>query len=147
MAYAAAASALGYSAMKVYMAAKGQIGLPGFPASEAETARHDSPAADQLGNAALGLVGAALALATVQRWGRVVPRWLLLVGLAVASALEGFGAAVLVARALRLTDGFGALPAGPGPHLGAAYATGSAGLLIATTWMFWRSSPNIADPG
>lgn len=138
VAYAAAASALGYSAMKVYMAAKGQIGLPGFPASAAETATHDHPAADQLGNAALGVVSAALALATVQRWGRIVPRWILLLALTSASALEGVGAAVLVARVLRLTSGFGKLPAGPGPYLGAAYAAGSAALLLGTTWVFWR---------
>lgn len=125
--WATAAAALGYTAMKLTLAARGELGLPGFPAPARPGV---DPFGAQLGNAALGLLGAALAVGAARRWG---PPLLLALALAAATLVEAAGAAVLVARVLRLVDGFGALPPGPGPALGAAYAVLTAALFVATT--------------
>lgn len=108
---AACVAALGYVAMKLVLAARGELGLPGFPAPARPGV---DPAMAQLGNAALGVVGALLALMVMRRWRRPVQLGLA-AAVGAAAALETFGAAVLVARAFGIADGFGTLPPGPGP--------------------------------
>lgn len=125
---AACAAALGYAVAKVLLAVRAEPGLPGFPAPSRPGV---DVVAAQFGNAGLGVLGALLALTALRRWGRL-PKYLLLAGLAVAAVSETVGAAALVARVLRLVDGFGALPPGPGPALGAAYAALTAALFVAT---------------
>lgn len=127
-------AALGYTAMKVVLAWRGELGLPGFPAPARPGV---DPWTAQLGNAALGVLGALLALAALRRWCRGV-QFALALALACAASLETFGAAVLVARTLRLTESFGDLPPGPGPYLGAGYAVLTATLFVATTWLAAR---------
>ena len=70
-AYATCLGALVYGGMKLYMAAEGRIGLPGFATSGAAL---DHIVLRQLGLVAVDLVGAVIALATVQSWGRIIPR-------------------------------------------------------------------------
>ncbi len=111
------------------LAVRAEPGLPGFPAPPRPGV---DVVAAQFGNAGLGALGALLALTALRRWGRL-PRYLLLAGLALATLSETAGTVVLVARVLRLVDGFGALPPGPGPALGAGYATLTAALFVATT--------------
>lgn len=77
------------------------------------------------------VLGALLALAALRQWRRRV-QITLAVALGLAALLETVGAAVLVARTLRLTDSFAALPPGPGPYLGAGYAVLTATLFVAT---------------
>jgi hypothetical protein len=85
--FAAAILALEYAVAKIVMAARGELGLPGHPAPpEAYERFSGDVVAAQLGNAALGLLTAALALALVQRWGRRVPTALLAAGSVVALA-------------------------------------------------------------
>lgn len=74
-AYVTCFGALVYGAMKVYMAAEGRVGLPGFVTNGTTL---DHIMLRQLGLVAVDLVGAVVALATVRSWGRVIPRWLLL---------------------------------------------------------------------
>jgi hypothetical protein len=66
--------ALLYGAMKVDLALKGQVGVAGFP----NRPRHEQDHGGQWGNVAVAVLCAAVALATVQPWGRSIPRWLLL---------------------------------------------------------------------
>lgn len=122
------------------LALRGEAGLPGFPAPVRPGV---DVVAAQLGNASVGVVGALLALAALRRWGRL-PWFLLVVGLAVATLSEGIGAAVLVARVLRVVDGFAALPPGPAPAVGAAYAVLTAALFAWTT-VIVASRRGIAD--
>lgn len=125
---AACLAALGYTVAKGVLAARGELGLPGFPAPLRPGV---DPWNAQLGNAVLGVLGALLALAALRQWRRRV-QITLAVALALAALLETVGAAVLVARTLRLTDSFAALPPGPGPYLGAGYAVLTATLFGAT---------------
>jgi hypothetical protein len=81
-AYVCASGLLIYAVEKAYYATQNRLGLPGGPHVPAE-------AYEQLGHVALrqwtlagiGLLGAALALATVLPLGVRLPRWLILSGL------------------------------------------------------------------
>jgi Protein of unknown function (DUF3995) len=82
------------------MAARGELGLVGHPAPpEAYDRFSGDVVAAQLGNAALGLLTAAIALALVQRWGRHVPAAVLAAG-AVVALVGGIAGAVVVATSL-----------------------------------------------
>lgn len=100
-AYATCLGALVYGAMKVYMAVEGRIGLPGFATSGTTL---DHIMLRQLGLVAVDLVGAVVALATVQSWGRVIPRWLLLTAVWGICVLVAAGAAGFVLGTLRPVD-------------------------------------------
>jgi hypothetical protein len=99
-AYIAAVFSLEYAVGKVVMAARGELGVPGHPAPPEAVARFAGDITTaQLGNAALGLLSVAVALAFAQRWGRRVPRPLLAAGGLVA-LLSGLAGAVTVAASL-----------------------------------------------
>jgi len=100
----AATALLLYAGQKAYMAVRGEIGMPASPAPDWVQAQHQHPALEQAGNAALGVMTAMLALATITRWGSRIPRWLLLRSLAVASVLLSMGAAVDIWRMGRDPD-------------------------------------------
>lgn len=68
-AWVVAAQLLLYAAEKVYMAAIGRVGLPGMVATDEVNAQYADIPLLQLGNAALGLLGAAIVLATLRHWG------------------------------------------------------------------------------
>jgi Protein of unknown function (DUF3995) len=98
--YAAALLGLEYAVAKTVMAARGELGLPGHPAPpEAYERFSGDVVAAQLGNAALGLLLTALALALVQRWGRRVPAAVLAAG-AVVALVSGIAGAVVVVTSL-----------------------------------------------
>lgn len=109
--YAALVGALVYIAIKVFCAGTGELGMPGFPAPPEKYESDPNVAARQLGNAAVGAATAVLALATVQTWGRVFPRWLLQLGCLGALAMLGSGGVGYLARATEVTDAFGPPPA------------------------------------
>lgn len=121
---AACALALAYAAMKVVLAAQGEAGLAGFPPP---TTPQGQIVARQLGNAALGFVAAALALAAARRWPRPIAI-LLRVALWGVAATTLLGAGVVVARAARLTAAFG-----PPPQ-------GAAGLMVAACGVVWAGA-------
>lgn len=73
-AYGAFIGALLYGAMKVDLARKGQAGIAGFP----NRPGHQQDHGGQWGNVAVAAICAAVALATVQSWGRSIPRRILL---------------------------------------------------------------------
>lgn len=131
---AACLAALGYTGAKGVLAVRGELGLPGFPAPARPGV---DPWTGQLGNAGLGVLGALLALAALRQWRRRV-QIALAVALGLAALLETVGAAVLVARTLRLTTSYAALPPGPGPYLGAGYAVLTATLFGATAGLAAR---------
>lgn len=105
-AYGAFIGALLYGAMKVDLARKGQAGIAGFP----NRPGHQQDHGGQWGNVAVAAICAAVALATVQSWGRSIPRRILLTASWTICAGLGAGAAVLVLRVL----GRSALPAPTG---------------------------------
>ncbi|MCW3819723.1 hypothetical protein ONA91_35340 [Micromonospora sp. DR5-3] len=104
-AYAMAVLFLGYAAGKAVFALHAQLGFPGGPpvsAAEAERYARDfmAPATAQWLATASGVVGAGLALATVTRLGRRVPRALMLLMLAGMFLAVAGGAGIMIA------DGF-----------------------------------------
>lgn len=81
-AYACAAGLLVYAVMKATYAVQGKLGLPGgveVPPSAYEELGHVGLRQGML--AAMGAGGALLALASVQGWGRRIPRWLMLLAM------------------------------------------------------------------
>ena len=98
--YLAALFGLEYAVAKAVMAGRGELGVPGHPAPpEAYERFSGDVVAAQLGNAATGLVCAAIALALVQRWGRRIPAAALAAG-AGAALLAGLAGVVVVAASL-----------------------------------------------
>ena len=97
-----------YAVSKVVMATRGELGVVGHPAPrEATESFTGSVVAAQLGNAGLGMLMVALALALVHRWGRRIPSALLAAG-AVASAGCGIaGMAVVVASLTGIREDHG----------------------------------------
>lgn len=108
-AYTTCLGALVYGIMKLYMAAEGRIGLPGFATSGAGL---DHIVLRQLGLVAVDLVGAVIALATIQPWGRSVPRWLLLPAVWSVFVIVAVGAMGFVLGTLRPVDWTGFLGGG-----------------------------------
>ncbi|TJZ57134.1 hypothetical protein FCH28_06645 [Streptomyces piniterrae] len=88
-----------YTAQKVYMAARGEVGMPGHPAPAAVQAQFEHAGLAQAGNASLGLIAALVALATVTRWGSRIPRWMLLCAVSLASVMQSLGAVIMIQRA------------------------------------------------
>ena len=124
----ACACSLAYGLMKAWLAARGEVGILGFPA------RADAPTAQialrQFGNALFGFLAALIAYATIAPWGRAIPRppFLLVLwggGLALLA-----GAAIIAARALGFATALGGPPTGPVGYLVAAI-----GLLWACSWL------------
>jgi hypothetical protein len=106
--YAAALLGLEYSISKIIMAARGELGLPGHPAPpEAYERFSGDVVVAQLGNAGLGLLGVAVALALVQRWGRRLPAAVLAAGATLALVSGIAGAAVLVPSVTGLREDHG----------------------------------------
>ncbi|MFG2058196.1 hypothetical protein ACGFI9_29660 [Micromonospora sp. NPDC048930] len=104
-AYTMAVLFLGYAAGKAVLAVQHRLGFPGGPpVSAAETARYArdfmAPATAQWLATASGVVGACLALATVTRLGRRVPRTLML------PVLAGMFLAVASGAGIMMLDGF-----------------------------------------
>ncbi|MEU9120959.1 DUF3995 domain-containing protein [Streptomyces sp. NPDC048506] len=95
----ATAGMLVYAGQKVYMAVRGEIGMPGSPAPDSVQAQFTDAAFAQAVNASLGVVAALVASATVMRWGSRIPRWMLLCALALAFVMQSLGAAITVRRA------------------------------------------------
>ncbi|AJT66387.3 hypothetical protein T261_4748 [Streptomyces lydicus] len=93
------AEMLVYTAQKVYMTARGEVGMPGHPAPASVQAQFEHPALAQAGNASLGVITALVALATVTRWGSRIPRWMLLGALTLALVMQSLGAVITIQRA------------------------------------------------
>lgn len=93
-AYGACIGALLYGAMKIDLALNRQAGIAGFP----NRPGHEQDHGGQWGNVAVAVVCAAVALATVQSWGRIIPRWILLAASWTICVGLGAGAVVLVLR-------------------------------------------------
>jgi hypothetical protein len=108
-AYALAVLFLGYAAGKAVFAAQSRLGFPGGPpVSAAETEAYFlDPAVAQWFATASGVVGAAIALATVTPWAlRRVPRTVMLV------VLAGMALAVVGGAGIMVLDGFVGLGVG-----------------------------------
>jgi hypothetical protein len=97
-AYGVALLMLGYAVGKAVFAVEGRLGFPSGPAVPAaeQAAYFLNPSVAQALAAVSGVLGAALALATVSGFGRRVPRKLLLVGVLLLVVGVGAGAAVMV---------------------------------------------------
>lgn len=97
-AYAACAWAFAFAAMSFYWAAGGTAGADtlGPAVTDPALARDPGFVALLWGTGALKLAGGLMALALVQRWGRIMPRWLLL------TATWGGGLFMLVYAGLNL---------------------------------------------
>ncbi|GAB7035794.1 hypothetical protein JCM4914_72550 [Streptomyces platensis subsp. malvinus] len=110
-AWVSVVGSLVYVGQKVYMAARGEVGMPGHPAPAHVQAQFAHPGLAQAGNAALGLLAAVVAWATTARWGARLPRWALLCALAPTVVLQWLGALLILQRAdLALTHlGWGPL--------------------------------------
>ncbi len=126
-----------YVGQKLYMAARGEVGMPGHPAPAEVQAQFAHPGLAQAGNASLGLLAVGVAWATTARWGARIPRWALLCALALAAVLQSLGAVIMIQR----TD-FGLAHLGWGPVYEAV--TGSVGIaawsVVAVSY-FLRSRP------
>ncbi|MFE1771519.1 hypothetical protein [Streptomyces sp. NPDC059008] len=94
----AVAEMLVYTAQKVYMAMRGETGMPGHPAPAAVQAQFAHAGLAQAGNAALGVLAALVALASVTRWGARIPRWALCCALALALVMLSLGAVATIGR-------------------------------------------------
>ncbi|WP_181923478.1 DUF3995 domain-containing protein [Streptomyces inhibens] len=94
----AIAEMLVYAVQKVYMAARGEVGMPGHPAPDSVQAQFEHAAFAQAANASLGVVAALVALATVTRWGSRIPRWTLLSALTLTLVMQSLGAAITLRR-------------------------------------------------
>ncbi|WP_282105823.1 MULTISPECIES: DUF3995 domain-containing protein [unclassified Crossiella] len=95
--FVVAAQMLFYAGEKVYMAAVGQVGLPGMVAPDSVQAQYSQTWLLQLGNAGLGVVAAGIVLATLRRWGPVA-RWVLLGALVVTLGAMAAGVVLLSVR-------------------------------------------------
>ncbi len=106
--YVAALFALEYAVAKVVMAGRGELGVPGHSAPPEDYERFSGDVVlAQLGNAALGLVTAALALALVTSCGRRVPSALLAGGAIVVLAAAVAGSVVVVSSLTGLREDHG----------------------------------------
>ena len=86
-----------YAVAKVVHALDGRLGIPGGPVVAPE--RYDTAgnvALQQFGLVAMGLLAAALAQATVRRWGRRIPSGLLVAALVVGLLAVAAGAIAIV---------------------------------------------------
>lgn len=115
--YAACAWACVFATASFYWAAGGIAGVDtNAPAITKPVLAHDPTwIAILWGTGALKIIAALLALALVRPWGRMIPRWLLLVAAWGASALMGLyeGAASMIQHAL-MVAGVIDIPAGLG---------------------------------
>lgn len=140
VAYAACLCTLVYGAMKVYMAAIGHIGLPGFPAPADVSATYDHIVLRQLGLAATAVIATMIPLAIVRSWDRIVPRWLLLIAVWSGFVLLGAGSTVFFLRAFQITDAFGPHPMDWTGFVVVGFLVVLAGLWGATAWHYQRRS-------
>jgi hypothetical protein len=100
-----------YSGMKVVMARRGELGLPGFPAKASSYVGRDNISQDEWMLAALGFAATGVALATLVPWTARVPRWIVATAVWVAGISQAAGAAGFTLRALRIVPDLG-----PGPQ-------------------------------
>lgn len=102
-----------YSGMKVVMAIRGEIGLPGFPAKDASYVGRSSAdiSRDEWGLVLTGLVAALVALVTLLPVIRRVPRWIVAIAVWVAGLSQAAGAVTFTFRTLRILPDLG-----PGPQ-------------------------------
>ncbi|MFD8542397.1 hypothetical protein [Streptomyces sp. NPDC059649] len=134
------AGSLVYVGQKAYMAARGEVGMPGHPAPAHVQAQFAHPGWAQAGNASLGLLAVWVAWATIARWGERIPRWVLLCALALTAVLQSLGAVITLQRA-----DFDLAHLGWGPVYEAV--TGSVGIaawIVVTVSYFLRSRPRSA---
>lgn len=132
------AGSLVYVGQKVYMAMRGEVGMPGHPAPAQVQAQFAHPGLAQAGNASLGLLAVLVAWATIARWGARIPRWTLLCALAPTAVLQSLGAVITIQR----TD-FDLAHLGWGPVYEAV--TGSVGIaawVVVAVSYFLRSRPH-----
>jgi hypothetical protein len=102
--YAACAWALIFAAMSFYWAAGGDLGIETQAPSIRESAEARAPwfVALLWATGAAKVVGGLLALALVRPWGRLVPRWMLLVaGWGVGIGMTLYGGLGLIVDGLR----------------------------------------------
>jgi hypothetical protein len=124
--------------MKVDLALKRQAGIADFP----NRPGHEQDHGGQWGSVALAVVCAAVALATVRPWGRVVPRRMLLAVSWTTCAGLGAGVVVLVLRVLGRSE----LPAPTGWTGRLMAAVVWVGLWAATAVSYQRRSRGRSRP-
>ncbi|MFE2283970.1 hypothetical protein ACFXDJ_07350 [Streptomyces sp. NPDC059443] len=138
-AYLSAFDQLVYAAEKGYYATQGRLGVPGGPqVTASQYADTPSVALAQWTLASLGVLSAVMALAAVRRWGGLVPRPLLLLGLWGTAALAAVSQIHVVHEAL-FGSGSGS-DSGPAGWSGRAAVQGVVGLCLwlAMAWLFTR---------
>lgn len=110
----AAAGAAGYTISKVDLALRGELGMPGFPASAASYADYE-PVSGQLSNAAMGAAMVTLIALLARPPRRRWVRWGLFAANGVSAVLIGCAVMTFTARAAGLAPGLGAPAEGAGP--------------------------------
>ncbi|MFF8831610.1 hypothetical protein [Streptomyces sp. NPDC015131] len=129
-AFTACLGAVAYTVSKVHLAREGELGMPGYPApADAYSGVADVETA-QLGNAALGLLMAVVALLLVRLPRTPLLRWPVLVVSWAGIAMVGAGVLGFGARAAGLAPSLGATP----PHVPTALAALLVGTVWATAW-------------
>lgn len=101
-----------YAGMKVVMAIRGELGLPGFPPKPTSDTTNPDIARNEWTLALLGLVAAGIAAFTLLPVARRVPRWLLACAVWAAGVSQAFGAIGMTLRATRIMPDLGPEPTG-----------------------------------
>ncbi len=109
----ACASSLAYGGMKVNMAMRGELGLPGFPAPASSYEGREGISGDEWALAGTGLMAALVALLPILPVARRLNRWLVAIPVWIAALSQAAGAGGFTLRAFRIMPDLGAGPQGP----------------------------------
>lgn len=109
----ACASSLAYAGMKAVMAVRGELGLPGFPASASSYEGREGISGDEWALAGTGLMAAAVALLPILPPAKRLNRWLVAIPVWFAALSQAAGAAGFTLRAFRIMPDLGVGPQGP----------------------------------
>lgn len=104
-------TSLAYAGMKVAMALRGELGLPGFPPRPTSNTADPDIARNEWMLALLGLIAAGIAYATCSSLIRRVPRWIVVIAVLLAGGSQAAGAIGMTLRVTRLLPDLG-----PGPQ-------------------------------
>lgn len=101
-----------YAGMKVVMAIRGELGLPGFPPGPSSDTTRDDIARSEWMLVLLAVLAAGVALASVLPATRRVPRWMLATAIWLAGMSQAAGAIGMTLRATRILPDLGPGPTG-----------------------------------